>query len=146
MTLRVSGGRLFGLAFEHRREGDVARLIRGVVAINEPPNLPESGLRVQVTAPRFDAEAWAQWLGIDLHAAPASARPASSDEGIRVDYFALRTPELVVERRVFNNVTLGASRTDAGDSMPTSCPTASSATSDGGRVRSAASAAPVWDT
>ena len=107
-------GRLFGLAFEHKRERDVARLVRGVVAINEPPNLPDSGLRVQVTAPRFDAEAWAQWLGIDLHAAPAPARPASSDEGFRVDYFALRTPELVVERRVFNNVTLGASRTDAG--------------------------------
>ena len=114
VTLRVSAGRLFGLAFEHKRERDVARLVRGVVAINEPPNLPDSGLRVQVAAPRFDAEAWAQWLGIDLHAAPAPAWPASSDEGFRVDYFALRTPELVVERRVFHNVTLGASRTDAG--------------------------------
>src|SRR5207342_2682699 len=51
VTLRVGAGRLFGLAFEHKRERDVARLVRGVVAINEPPNLPDSGLRIQVAAP-----------------------------------------------------------------------------------------------
>ncbi|HTN50459.1 MAG TPA: YhdP family protein [Burkholderiaceae bacterium] len=114
-NLRISAGRLFGLIFEHRRDRGVARLVHGVVAINETPNLPESGLLVQVNAPRFDVEAWAQWLGLDLAGGAAtSARPASSDDALRVDYFALRTPELVIERRVFRNVTLGASRADGG--------------------------------
>jgi hypothetical protein len=80
VTLRVGAGRLFGLAFEHKRERDVARLVRGVVAINEPPNLPESGLRVQVTAPRFDADAWPSGSASTCTRRPP-ARPASSDEG-----------------------------------------------------------------
>jgi uncharacterized protein YhdP len=69
---------------------------------------------VHVNAARFDAEAWANWLGLDLATATTTARPGSSEEPFRVDYFALRTPELVIDRRSFRNVTLGASRTDTG--------------------------------
>lgn len=110
--LRVTAGKLFGIHLERRRERDALRLVRGVVAINEPANLPESGLLVLIAAPRVDVAAWSQWLGVDLGADGAAA--GSADSSLRVDHAALRTPELVIGRRSFRNVTLGATRTVAG--------------------------------
>ncbi len=109
--LRVAAGKLFGMHLERRRERDGLRLTRGVVAINEPANLPENGLLVLVAVPRLDVAAWNQWLGLDLS---TGAPTAAADSALRVDHFALRTPELVLERRIFRNVTLGASRTASG--------------------------------
>jgi uncharacterized protein (TIGR02099 family) len=111
--LRVTAGRLVGLHLERRQDGETMRLTRGVIAVNETANLPESGMLVLISMPRFDLEAWSSWLGINLDAT-ASPRPASTDSGFRVDHAALRTAELVIGRRTFRNVTLGATRTDAG--------------------------------
>ncbi len=111
--LRVTAGRLVGLHLERRRDGETMRLTRGVIALNEPANLPESGMLVLVSMPRLDLEAWSSWLGLDLDAT-SSSRPASADSGFRVDYAAIRTAELVIGRRTFRNVTLGATRTEAG--------------------------------
>ena len=112
-SLRVTAGRFLGVHLEHRRERDGNRLARGIIAVNEPANLPESGMLVMLNLPRFDVEAWSSWLGIDLEGnAPHSA--ANADNGFRVDHASLRTPELVIARRSFRNVTLGATRNDAG--------------------------------
>jgi uncharacterized protein YhdP len=110
--LRVTAGNFLAVHTDHHREGAVARLVRGVVAVNEPANAPESGMLIQVNVPRFDVEAWAAWLGVDLDTSSRST--AVGEDHFRVDYVALRTPELVIDRRIFRNVTLGASRTEAG--------------------------------
>jgi uncharacterized protein (TIGR02099 family) len=110
--LRVDAGRFLGINLEHRRENDVSRLTRGVIAINEPSNLPESGMRLLVNMPRLDIEAWSSWLGLDLEG--NSARSAAGDGDFRIDYMALRTPDLVIAWRSFRNVTLGATRTNTG--------------------------------
>ena len=112
-NLKLASGRAFGLEMEHRRERGVSRLIRGVVAINEPANVPESGMLLLVNLPRLDVEAWSSWLGLDLEGT-STRSVATSEPGFRIDYVALRTTELVVGRRTFRNVTLGATRTEAG--------------------------------
>lgn len=111
--LRVTAGRSLAIHMEHRREGRANRLVRGIVAVNEPANLPEDGMLVMVNVPRFDVEAWSAWLGIDLES--GATRPAANgDNDFRVDHAALVTPDLVIARRSFRNVTLGATRTAGG--------------------------------
>jgi uncharacterized protein (TIGR02099 family) len=111
-ALRVSVGNFLTVHTDHRRERGVARLVRGVVAVNEPARAPDSGMLIQISVPRFDVEAWSAWLGLDLDTSGRSA--VSTEEHFRVDYVTLRTGELVIDRRDFRNVTLGATRTDAG--------------------------------
>jgi len=111
--LTVTAARFLGINLEHRRERHVSRLVRGVVAINEPASPPDKGMRVLVNVPRFDADAWSSWLGIDLEGTPTSSA-AESEDGLHIDHVALRTPELLISGRSFRNVTLGASRTDNG--------------------------------
>lgn len=111
-SLRASAGRVLGVHLERRQEGDTMRLQRGVIAVNEPANTPESGLLVLLTMPRLDVEAWSAWLGLDL---PGEApQRGVADDNLRIDHLALRTPELVIAHRAFRNVTLGATRTAAG--------------------------------
>ncbi len=110
-TLRVSAGRVFGVNLERRQDGDTLRLVRGVLAINEPANTPERGMLVLLTMPRLDVDAWATWLGLDVPGEPA---PRGSTDALAIDHVALRTPELVLANRSFRNVTLGATRTAAG--------------------------------
>ena len=61
------------------REGNTLKLLRGVVAINEPPNPPESGMLVNASMPRLDVEAWAAWLGLELGGS-AGVHAADSDD------------------------------------------------------------------
>ena len=84
--LRVTAGRVVGLHLERRQDGPTMRLARGVIAINETANLPESGMLVLVSMPRLDLEAWSSWLGIDLD--------ATSSQGLRppTTAFASTTP------------------------------------------------------
>jgi uncharacterized protein (TIGR02099 family) len=112
-TLRVTAGRVLGVQLDHRRDGEALRFTRGVVALGETAQLPEAGLTVMANVPRLDVSAWAQWLGIDLDARPHSPAAPQEDD-IQVDRVAIRTAELVIERRSFRNVTLGATRTLAG--------------------------------
>ncbi len=109
--LRVSAGRALAVRFERRREQGEFRVTRGVIALNEPANLPESGVLVLATMPRLDLEAWSSLLGGEetVPKTPAAAAP-----GPQIDLLAVRTPELVVMGRTFRNVTLGASRTADG--------------------------------
>ena len=112
--LRVTAGRVVGVHLERRQVEERMQLERGVIALNEPANPPERGLLVLVAMPRIDVEAWADWLGIGVE--PAAPRAPGTAEGgeMRIDYIALRTPELILSNRSFRNVTLGASRTDSG--------------------------------
>ncbi len=111
--LRVTAGRLLGVHIERRQSDARMQLARGVIALNEPANLPERGLLVLVALPRIDVEAWTDWLGIG--AEPSAPRAPGASEGeMRIDHIALRTPELILNNRSFRNVTLGATRTDAG--------------------------------
>lgn len=110
-SLRVSAGRVFGLHLERRQDGETMRLQRGVIAVNEPANTPESGMLALLTMPRLDVDAWSAWLGLDL---AGEAVPRGAANGLQFDHIALRTPELVIANRSFRNVTLGATRTSVG--------------------------------
>ncbi len=136
-----------GVHLERRRIDDRMQLERGVIALNEPANPPERGMLVLVVLPRIDVEAWADWLGIGVEptASRAPRRPkATTCASI---YIALRTPELILSNRSFRNVTLGATRTDAGGyDVNVVSDGASRVTSAGARVRKAAAAARASDS
>ena len=112
--LRVTAGKLIGVRLERRRDHDVLKLARGVVAINEPANPPESGMLVLASMPRTDAGAWASWLGIDIGTSTAGTAAPSDSDDLQIDLVALKTAELVIGNRSFRDVTLGASRVDGG--------------------------------
>jgi uncharacterized protein (TIGR02099 family) len=104
---RVAAGRVLAVRLERRREQGEFRVTRGVIALNEPANLPESGVLVLVTVPRLDLEAWSSFLG---GAEPVSKTSAAAASGPTIDLLAVRTQELVLMGRTFRNVTLGATR------------------------------------
>ena len=108
---RVSAGRALAVRIERRRERGELRITRGVIALNEPANLPEAGILVLATVPRLDLEAWSAFLG---SAEPTSKASATASTGPTIDLLAVRAPELVLMGRTFRNVTLGASRTTDG--------------------------------
>jgi uncharacterized protein YhdP len=110
--LSVALGRLLAVRLERRRERGDYRTVRGVIALNTPANLPESGLLLNVSLPRLDVEAWSSWLGEGALTASAPGRGAAADPP--VDYIALQTQELVIMRRSFLNLTLGASLSGGG--------------------------------
>ncbi len=108
---RVAAGRALAVRVERRRERGELRITRGVIALNEPANLPEVGMLVLATVPRLDFEAWSAFLGSgELTSKPSAA----ASTGPAIDLLAVRTPELVLMGRTFRNVTLGASRTTDG--------------------------------
>ena len=111
--LRVQAGKSIGLRFERKAERGEMRLARGVVALNEPPNLPERGLLVIAAMPRLDLEAWTGLLIGDA-AAARPTRPATAADDMQIDLIALRTQELLIHGHRFRNVTLGATRTSDG--------------------------------
>ena len=108
--LRINAGRALAVRLERRREQGEFRVTRGVIALNEPANLPESGLLVMATVPRLDLEAWSSLLGGPAGDAGAAKATATANSGVQIDLLAVRTPELVLMGRTFRNVTLGASR------------------------------------
>ena len=108
--LRINAGRALAVRLERRREQGEFRVTRGVIALNEPANLPESGLLVMATVPRLDLEAWSSLLENPAGDAAAAKPTAASGSGVQIDLLAVRTPELVLRGRTFRNVTLGASR------------------------------------
>ena len=60
---RVAAGRVLAVRLERQREQAEFRIKRGVIALNEPANLPESGVLVLATVPRLDLEAWSSLFG-----------------------------------------------------------------------------------
>ena len=111
---RIAAGRVLGVRIEHRRERGELRITRGVIALNEPANLPEAGLLVLATVPRLDVEAWSAFLGGGEVTPKSIGAPPAGSSVPAIDLFAIRTPELVLMGRTFRNVTLGASRTADG--------------------------------
>ena len=107
--LRVQAGRAIAVRIERRPERGELRILRGVIALNEPPNLPERGLLVNASMPRLDVEAWSNLL-IGETTAVRPARAAAPTDELAVDLIALRTQELVIYGHHFRNVTLGATR------------------------------------
>ena len=51
---RVVAGRVLAVRVERRHEKGELRITRGVIAVNEPANLPEAGMLVLATVPRLD--------------------------------------------------------------------------------------------
>lgn len=111
--LLVQVGRAVGIRIERRPDKGALRLTRGVIALYEPPNLPEQGLLMIATMPRVDLEAWSNLLSPEP-AADKPGRPAAADEDLRIDFIALRTQELLVYGLRSNNLTLGATRLQEG--------------------------------
>lgn len=107
--LQVQLGRILGVRVERQADKGEMRMTRGVVAVNEPANLPERGLLVIATVPRLDLEAWSSMLSLD---APPSrgSRASSLTDDLHVDFVALRTQELIVYGHRVQNLTLGATR------------------------------------
>jgi len=112
--VRVNVGRAIAVRLERRFERGEFRIARGVIAMNEAPNLPESGLLVLATVPRLDLQAWTSLLGSPENS--VSPKPASSGAASdpSIDLLAVRTQELIVMGRTFRNVTLGATRSPDG--------------------------------
>ena len=108
---RAAAGRVLAVRLERRRERGEFRVTRGVIALNEPANLPESGVLMLATVPRLDFDAWSAFLG---GSEPASKTSTAAASAPAIDLLAVRTQELVLMRRTFRNVTLGASRTPDG--------------------------------
>ncbi len=104
--LRVTAGPALAVRLERRRDQGEYRVMRGVIALNEAANLPESGLLVLATVPRLDLEAWSSLLG----GTGSAKTSAASSSAIQIDLLAVRTRELVLMGRSFSNVTLGATR------------------------------------
>ncbi|HZA96803.1 MAG TPA: YhdP family protein, partial [Burkholderiaceae bacterium] len=111
---RVAAGRVLAVRIERRHERGELRVARGVIALNEPANLPESGLLVLATVPRLDLEAWSAFLGGGEVTPKSTSTAAAISPGGAIELIAIRTPELVLMGRTFRNVTLGASRTTDG--------------------------------
>lgn len=108
---RVQAGQVLGVRVQRRPENGTLRLARGVVALNEPANLPERGLLVLASLPRVDVDAWASLVAPDPPPArPGRGAPPPAAEEPTIDLIALRTPELLVYGQRARNVTLGASR------------------------------------
>ncbi|MDH5207977.1 MAG: YhdP family protein [Burkholderiaceae bacterium] len=110
--LLVQVGRAVGIRIERRPDKGALRLTRGVIALYEPPNLPEQGLLMIATMPRVDVEAWSNLLSPEP-AADKPGRPAAADD-TRIDFIALRTQELHVYGLRSYNLTLGATRLPEG--------------------------------
>ena len=107
--LQVQAGRVLGMRIERRAEKGEMRMSRGVVAVNEPANLPERGLLVIGSLPRLDLDAWSELL--NLEAPPSrNGRAGGSPEDVQVDLVALRTQELIIYGHRVQNLTLGATR------------------------------------
>ncbi|MBC8118800.1 MAG: hypothetical protein H7X75_04385, partial [Burkholderiaceae bacterium] len=98
--LKVTAGRGFAVRLERRLERAEFRITRGVIAINEAANLPESGLLVLATLPQIDLQAWSTFLGGggELEAS-ATKPPAAGGQDVQIDLVAVRTQELVVMGR-----------------------------------------------
>lgn len=77
---------------------------RGALAVGTSPQLPASGLSVDLRVPAFDADAWRGWLdqAVPAGGAPAAAWPV-------VDRLTLITPALTVGGKTLTQVALGAS-------------------------------------
>ncbi len=109
--LRVQAGRAVGVRIERRTDKGAMRLTRGVVAVNEPANLPERGLLVIASLPRLDLDAWSELLdseGPSPRGGPGGS--GGSPDDLHVDLLALRTPELIAYGHRVQNLTLGATR------------------------------------
>jgi len=106
---RVAAGRVLAVRLERQREQAEFRIKRGVIALNEPANLPETGVLVLATLPRLDLEAWSSFFG-----GPELGSKTAVASGPAIDLLAVRTQELVVMGRTFRNVTLGATRSPDG--------------------------------
>ncbi len=112
--MRAALGKVLGVQLERHTEKGELRLTRGVIALNTPANLPESGMLLNVSLPRLDVEAWSNWLGEDPAGATAQSARAPASTESPFDYVALQTQELVIMRRSFRNLTLGASLSRGG--------------------------------
>jgi uncharacterized protein (TIGR02099 family) len=112
--LQVQVGRAVNVRVERRRsDGGELGMTRGVVALYEPPNLPERGMLLIASMPRVDLEAWLNLLSSDS-AQDTPARPEPAGDDLRIDFIAVRTQELVVYGHRLHNLTLGATRLTGG--------------------------------
>ncbi len=109
--LRVQAGRALGVRIERRADKGAMRMSRGVVAVNEPANLPERGLLVIGSLARLDLDAWSELLSFEgASSSGGQGGGSGSLDDLQVDLVALRAQELVVHGHRVQNLTLGATR------------------------------------
>jgi uncharacterized protein (TIGR02099 family) len=117
-ALRLELGSLVQLNYERQTTGDVARVLRGSVAVGlsdgESVVMPPVGVAANVALDRIDVDAWLKVFDLIDAAAPASAAQSTTAPGAVQSYlpdvFALRTTALSTGSRVFNRLVVGGSR------------------------------------
>lgn len=96
-------------------EGVIARRdgawVRGVAVVGSTDlRMPDKGFAVRIAQPRIDADVWKNYL--PENAAPAQA--AKSNGGLAVDVVNIKTPQLRLLGRDFNQVDISLRPRDAG--------------------------------
>ena len=81
---------------------------RGVFAVGDvEPRLPEKGLAVRVATPRIDADAWKNFL-------PEGATGGADNGGLALNVVTLKTPQLRLFERDYNQVDVSLRPRDSG--------------------------------
>lgn len=95
--MSASLGEVFSAQFIRRKQAAGPAIERGALAIGRPLELPEKGVTLGWTAKRLDLDAWRKWL------------PEAEGEAPLIDTLNLRTGDLGLLGRHFNDVDLSAS-------------------------------------
>lgn len=108
--LSATLGSALSLQLIRRRQGDAYVVERGAIAVGRPLRLPDSGVAVGLTARRVDLDYWRRLL---RPAAPGAAPDASASSASGLDSISIKTPDLLIFGRHYNDVDLSATATPA---------------------------------
>jgi uncharacterized protein (TIGR02099 family) len=108
--LSATLGNALSLQLIRRRQADGYLVERGAIAVGRPLRLPESGVALGLTAKRVDLDYWQRLL---RPAKPGAAPQAAAASAPALDSVSIKTPELLIFGRLYNDVDLAATATPA---------------------------------
>jgi len=105
---QISGslGNALTLQLIRRRQADAYVVERGAISVGRPLRLPDAGVALGLTAKRVDLDYWRRML---RPASPGVAPEASAASPL--DAVSIKTPDLVILGRHYNDVDLNATAT-----------------------------------
>lgn len=87
-----------------------ARIVRGVIAIGEPMDLPQDGLLLVANLARVDLDQWSSFLQSQAADNKPAETAARATPDAMPDFVSLRARELIFSGKPIANVVLGATR------------------------------------
>ena len=106
--LSATLGNALSLQLIRHRQGDAYVVERGAIAVGRPLRLPDSGIALGLTAKRLDLDYWRHLL----RPASAGEAPDTSASNLSgLDSLSIKTPDLVLLGRHYNDVDLSATAT-----------------------------------